>query len=321
MVAFLLSFASLAIWAAVYLISAFSAPPQIAVLPNVPAHDSTFIFLSDTQSPLWPETFVLDENGNEAARATLLRKVASADPGAVFHCGDLVALGFNQKHWEPIDRFTADLSRKAIPFFPVPGNHEYMIFAETGINNFRARYPFARETGYSAQIGPLAVVLLNSNIANMSTEQVATQKHWYKGVMRSLESDSLVRGIIVACHHAPFTNSRIVDPSAEVQKQFVPGFIASEKGLAFISGHCHAFEHFEVGGKQFLVAGGGGGLQQPLLLGERQRWRDLFDPQTETRMFHYLEGLVNEKGVEINVRMLSNDFTGFETAYTMAIPW
>jgi hypothetical protein len=36
----------------------------------------------------------------------------------------------------------------------------------------------------------------------------------------------------------------------------------------FLSGHCHGFEHYKIGGKDFMVIGGGGGLHQPLKQGE-----------------------------------------------------
>jgi len=312
--------AALVVWAGVYLIDAFADLPQRPRAPLSPSNDSTFIFIGDTQSPLWPETFILDENGNEEAREMLFRDILSGAPGAVFHSGDLVALGFNQSHWEPIDRFTDSLADRKIPFFPVPGNHEYMLFGDQGIGNFRARFPFARETGYVVRLGPLALVLVNSNFSALPREQIRKQKIWYDSILQELDRDTLVSGIIVTCHHAPFTNSRIVDPSEEVQKQFVPGFIASEKGLVFITGHCHAFEHFIVGGEHFLVSGGGGGLQQPLLVGKDQRRADQFSPPTEKRMFHYLQGELIAGSLRIEVRMLRNNLRGFETTHSVALP-
>lgn len=35
----------------------------------------------------------------------------------------------------------------------------------------------------------------------------------------------------------------------------------------------HAFEHFSLEGKDFLVIGGGGGSQQKLLVAEELRWK------------------------------------------------
>lgn len=303
-----------------YLLDAFRDPAIIPVLGKTPENDSSFVFLSDTQSPLWPETFVLDENRNEEARALILREILSLDVGAVFHAGDIVALGFNQSHWEPIDRFTEQLSLRDIPFFPVPGNHEYMIFGDRGIDNFKTRYPYARETGYEVRVGPLAVVLLNSNFSELSRDQITTQRQWFTSVMETLAEDALVRGIIVTCHHAPFTNSRIVDPSPEVQNQFVPGLLASAKALVFITGHCHAFEDFIVGGKHFLVSGGGGGLQQPLLMGADRRKVDRFIPPTETRMFHFLKGTITTDSLRIEIRMLREDMSRFETAHSLVVP-
>jgi hypothetical protein len=155
----------------------------------------------------------------------------------------------------------------------------------------------------------------------MTTEMLETQDRWYLETMNSLEADSLVRGIIVACHHAPYTNSRIVDPSDDVQQRFVPRYVISPKGKLFITGHCHAFEHFRQHEKDFLVIGGGGGLQQPLLLGEERLWVDLFPQATEKRMFHYLSGVILPDSIRVVVRMLKPDFSGFENAYSLDLPW
>jgi len=304
-----------------YLYDAFREAPPIRPLPSVAANDSTFVFLSDTQSPLWPETFVLRANRNEDARAMIFDAICDAGPGAVFHGGDLVALGFNQRHWEPIDQFTGRLAQAGIPFFPVPGNHEYMIFRDTGIGNFRVRFPGASLTGYVEHVGPMAFVLLNSNLGAMSLEMARHQESWYARVMDSLDAQSAVNGITVICHHSPFTNSSIVDPSEDSQERFVPKFLGSSKGMLFLSGHAHAFEHFELYGKTFLVAGGGGGLQQPLLTETSARWPDSYTKPGSTRMFHYVSGLLTATGVTVDIRMIMRDFSGFETVSSLFLPW
>jgi hypothetical protein len=305
----------------VYLADAFRNPPSPGKMPSVPRNDSTFVFLSDTQSPLWPETLILAENRNQTARSMVLAAIVSEFPGAVFHCGDLVALGFHQSHWEPIDAFTQELSGKGIPFYPVPGNHEYLVFHDAGIRNFEARYPSNLTFGYSVRIGSVAMVLLNSNLGAMNSHMVHMQDAWFGSTMRSLDADTLVRGVIVACHHSPFTNSRIVDPSTDVQDHFVRGFLAGAKGMLFVSGHCHTFEHFREQGKDFLVIGGGGGLQQPLFVGSERLWVDHFPATSEKRMFHYLSGKIHATGIRLSVAMLKEDFSGFEEAYSIDIPW
>jgi Calcineurin-like phosphoesterase len=304
-----------------YLGCAFQGVPYLPEPVLRPLHDSAFVFVSDTQAPLWPETFILSRNNHEEARGLILGEILKKNPGAVFHCGDIVALGFNQNYWKPMDEFVSALYGRQTAFYPVLGNHEYIIFPGRGEWNFEQRYPFAPSTGYLVRMGPLAIVLLNSNFSAMANEDCEKQQQWYEKTMSAMDADTAVRGLIVACHHSPFTNSRIVDPSEEVQGRFVPRFLGSPKGMFFISGHCHAAEHFQEEGKNFLVVGGGGGLQHPLLLGDAQRWRDHFPVATEKRMFHYLAGKVSSSGIEVGFRMLKPDFSGFEDVYSIAVPW
>ena len=78
-------------------------------------------------------------------------------------------------------------------------------------------------------------------------------------------------------------------------------------------------ESFTVSEKRFLVIGGGGGLQQPLLTGEDRRWVDEFPVTSESRMFHFLRCVVTEKEVTFSVQMLEDDFHGFREAYTITL--
>jgi hypothetical protein len=124
-----------------------------------------------------------------------------------------------------------------------------------------------------------------------------------------LDADAEIQFIIVCCHHSPFTNSRIVKPSTEVQNKFVPAFIESRKSHLFLSGHAHAFEHFKVKGKDFMVIGGGGGLTQPL----RQSIGSLTDLAADYKpMFHYLTVAPAGDHLDVISYHLRKDFSGFE---------
>jgi hypothetical protein len=278
------------------------------------------VFVSDTQSPLWPEMLFLPSNRNTEARAMIFDAILSEKPGAVFHVGDIVALGFWDGSWEAADEFVGRLTAASIPFFPTRGNHELMVFPRRGEANFARRFPEARRSGYGRTVGPLAVLLLNSNFRNLTADEVTEQQQWYEDALVALDADTSVKAVIVACHHPPYTNSTIVGPSSEVQERFVPPFLGSRKGVAFLSGHAHAMESFSLFGKRFLVIGGGGGLQQPLLTGDAQRWDDEFPVPSEKRMFHYLRCVVTDEAVVLSVRMLKDDFSGFHGVYALEFP-
>ncbi len=274
-------------------------------------------FVSDTQSPMFPEAFWLPRNNNELARSKIFDAIVQWQPHSVFHLGDLVSLGFWGPSWEAIDSFLDRLPPLGTEFHPVRGNHELTLFQESGEAEFHKRFPHASKTGYLRRAGPLAVVLLNSNFNVLSEEERAKQSAWYQETLRGLDKDGTVGLVVVACHYSPYTNSKIVSPSEEVQDAFVPPFLESSKARIFLSGHAHAAEHFRNDGKDFLVIGGGGGLLQPLLTGPESRWPDLFPQKTEKRMFHYVEGVISGASATFTVRMLNDDFSSFSDVLTV----
>lgn len=278
------------------------------------------VFLSDSQEPLWPETLRLPRNNNASARQSIFREILNESPDAVVHLGDMAALGFLRSSWAATDTFVAHLDARRIPFYPILGNHELIFFPSAGLTNFQDRFPGAGKTGYMRRFGPVALVLLNSNISNLSIDEGKRELDWYAQTLGMLQADSTVRLIVVACHHSPYTNSTIVSPSSDVRTLFVPRFLAAPKARLFLSGHAHAAEYFRNDGKDFLVIGGGGGLQQPLLVGEERRWVDLFPEETPTRMFHFLLCTITDREIVFSVVMLRNTFDGFRIPLILRYP-
>jgi hypothetical protein len=278
---------------------------------NPAAETIRVAFVSDTQTPMFPETIALPRNNNELARSKIFDSILQFRPHSVFHLGDLVSLGFYDPSWEAIDAFLDQLKPLGTWFYPVLGNHEMMLFSREGESNFQKRFPYASRTGYLRKAGPLAVVLLNSNFNVLSEAECAKQLSWYRETLGELDNDITVGIVVVACHHSPYTNSTIVSPSGDVQESFVPPFLQSAKARIFLSGHAHTAEHFRISTKDFLVLGGGGGLQHPLLTGPESRCQDHFPQKTEKRMFHYLEGIITSTSATFTVRMLNDDFTSF----------
>ena len=272
----------------------------------------SFCFVSDTQEPNLVEKLFLKYNNNAEARKLIYRKIINISPDAVFHLGDIVEFGFMNNEWNEVDKFVIKLKKRDIPFYPVPGNHEYIFFSHKGIRNFEKRYPYASITGYSKKIKNTAFVLFNSNFDDLSPKQFSKQLNWYKTTLKNFENDSTIDFIIVDCHHSPFTNSKIVQPSVKVQKYFLPDFFKTKKCKLFISGHCHAFEHFKRKGKDFLVIGGGGGIQQPLFIGTNEKYKDLFSDSLRTRMFHFINIKVFKNTMLVDLYMIDKNFKRFK---------
>ena len=308
---------------AVLLISSLGVAQDKGVPSPAPAMpvvrgDSLVLFVSDAQSPLLIEETKLRPNHNDHAREMIFSQMLADQPNGVFTLGDMASLGFYGTTWKSFDNFL-DRARKAhVPVFAIMGNHELMLFPSYGAEQFVERFPWYRKTGYAVRVGKLAVAMLNSNFGQLSEQEEASQVRWLDSTLTAFESDSSISVVIVACHHPPFTNSTIVSPSTKVREKYVPIYLHYSKCRLFLTGHCHAFEHFRQEGKDFLVLGGGGGLQQPLLTGKEARWEDLFPRKTETRMFHYLRCRITPQGLHVTVRMVKEDFSGFEDAYELS---
>jgi hypothetical protein len=282
--------------------------------------DSLLVFVSDTQRPLFFETLLLSPNGNETARDLIFKEILGLRPNAIVHLGDIVSLGFSPGSWEAFDDFLARTRQEHVPVYPTLGNHELLLFPSYGLERFLDRFPWYSKTGYVVRIGRLGIVQLNSNFTSLSDDERQHQVRWLEHSLVELEADTTVDAVIVGCHHPPFTNSTVVDPSFDVQGAFVPLFLRFSKCKLFISGHAHACEHFIQSGKDFLVIGGGGGLLHTVLTGGEERYRDVSGLHHNTRMFHYLECRIAGATLSFSVRMVKNDFGGFETVHEFTLP-
>lgn len=273
-------------------------------------------FVSDTQAPMLVETILLKSHRNRKATELLFKDVLERHPAAFFLLGDVVNLGYSNRQWRPIDRYLEALRKAAIPMHAILGNHEVMGRPREGQRKFQKRFPDHDCTGYLVKYDTIAIVLLNSQFKTLTPEQDKDQDAWLQTTLAELDNDTAIHAVIVCCHHSPFTNSRIVKPSKEVEEKFVPPYLASRKALLFLSGHCHAFEHYKVKGKDFLVIGGGGGLRQPL----RQGIGTLADLSLEYKpLFHYITVTSLGGSLLLTSYHIKKDFTGFEEGIRMDI--
>ncbi len=320
---FLISLVLLMLFAVAYLQPPFLfGEPEAAYSLNEKLRinkNGKIIFVSDTQEPIWAETIFLSANRNAEARDSVFSAIIREHPAAVFHLGDMISYGYKNRCWNALDNFVQNLARDSVPFYPTLGNHEYLFFANAGKKNFEKRFPFAKETGYAVRAGNLYVILLNSNFSELTDNQIGQQQKFYENALATATRDTTIKGVIVATHYSLFTNSKIVSPSAETRKRFLPGFYRLEKPALFLSGHAHAFEHFYINGKNFLVIGGGGGLQQPLYVGKEEKYKDLYDSTHSKRMFHFIEAEWKNNALKVTLKMLRKDFSGFSENYVLKI--
>jgi hypothetical protein len=285
------------------------------VIENDGSSKKMIAFTSDTQAPMLVETIILRSNKNRLATKKLFEDIGQRNPGSLFILGDVVNLGYSNRQWKPIDRYIKDLREKGVEVHAALGNHEVMGRKKTGEKKFQQRFPNHVKTGFVEVVDSVAVVLLNSNFKKLSKKEDDIQVAWYRETLKALDADPAIQFIITGCHHSPYTNSKIVGPSTGVQDRFVKPFLASEKSKLFLSGHCHGFEHYQVEGKEFVVIGGGGGLNQPMRAnGAHEDIAKDYKP-----MFHYLTVLRSGDHLELKSYKLDTDFSLFEEGLVISV--
>lgn len=264
-------------------------------------------FISDCQEPLIVEKLFLRAHNNKAGREMLFRAIENEKNRTVFMLGDLVGNASDNQAWKSVDSFLVHLRLAGSSVYSVPGNHEYLLKPNAGIANFRKRFPEMSFTGNCVRIDSMAIVLLNSNFGRLSATEKGLQQQWYESIMDSLELEASTRVVILCIHHPPFSNSKVVGSSKEVQEAYIPKFVLSSKAKLLLSGHSHNLEYFEIGkGKHFMVIGGGGGIDQPLYTDSNQKYIDLIAQKDKPRFFYF--GLRRDAGnLEVVIRGFSRE--------------
>ncbi len=202
------------------------------------------------------------------------------------------------------------------------GNHEYWLSRRTALANYFQRFPHLRgRHWYAVVYGGLGIAFLDSNLGRLPAASWREQLAWYRRVLEQWDADDSIRGTLVVLHHPPFTNSRVTSDTVHVQRDFVPPFSRAVKTLAMISGHVHNYERYVRDGKCFLVAGGGGGPRAALREGARRRHTDDLFAGGAVRAFHYLRFTPAKDALELEVRGLEKDGTGFDTMERFELRW
>ena len=281
-------------------------------------YSNTIVFASDTQSPLWIEKVFLKTDHNTKATELVFNDIIELKPLALFLLGDVVSLGYSENKWKPVDEYLRAARKEGIPIYGVLGNHELMQRPMTGEAKFQIRFPDHKRTGYVQTFDSIAVVLLNSNFGSLSIEDIKRQNVWLKDTLKMLDNSESIIAIIIGCHHPPYTNSKLVKSSSSVQNYFVEPFLASKKAKLFITGHSHAFEYFKKKGKDFIIIGGGGGLNHPLK-NSSEEMNDV--SATYKPHFHYLTVAISTDDlIVVSHELQGSPFKGFEIGYSIKIP-
>lgn len=251
-----------------------------------------FILIGDTQNT---SRFEFWRERNDRERQLIINELARREPAFVIHLGDLTVRGSSKKHWSQFDQHHKGLRDKKIPYFPILGNHEFYGNDERALQNYFERFPHLDERRwYRLTWKKVAIIMLDSNFSTLTKEQTEEQSRWYLSELEKCENDKNVEYVIVCCHGAPFTNSRVVTSNKKAKMYFADPFMRFQKTRLFFSGHCHSYERFQVDSKFFIVSGGGGGPRHKVSIDpSRRSFKDLFTGP-EIRFFHFCEIKLSE---------------------------
>jgi len=261
--------------------------PSYSGFAEIQATKNRFLIVGDTQGTshweFWRER-------NDRERKLIIAEITRREPAFVIHLGDLTTRGSSEKHWQEFDEMHKEFREKKIPYFPTLGNHELYGNDEKALHNYFERFPHLdKRRWYSFIWKSVGLILLDSNFPTLTKELIEGQSRWYLEELEKFETNKEVAFIIVCCHEPPFTNSRVVRPNAKVKVCFADPFLQSQKTCLFLSGHSHSYERFQMGGKLFIVSGGGGGPRHKVIIDPgKQRRQDLFSGP-ELRFFHFCE--------------------------------
>lgn len=295
-------------------------PPPEPFAGQIPPfqEDRPFAVVSDLQRTAM---FEIWRESNARERALVMKAIAAARPAFLAITGDLVFSGGSAEQWADLDALCAPLREASIPVVAAFGNHEYWGGAD-GEDHFFARFPhLERQHWYSIAYGPVRLVLLDSNIDEITEAGWKRQLAWYTRTLADFDCDPDVRGVLVLLHHPPYTNSSVTGDEKHVKRDFVPPFCCAEKTLAMISGHVHSYERFTRDGKTFVVSGGGGGPRARLRTGCRQPHKDDALKTVALRNFHYLTFQPGKTGIEVTATGLPKGGTEWDALDRFELPW
>ena len=219
------------------------------------AQSVSFGFLSDTQG---------DQEIHKIMASSTVEILSSVtDLNFIVHGGDHVDSG-TKSNWMQYYKIATNSYSGAFPMVPVIGNHEYYFDSTLSQRNFIYRANENTPEYIAINRGIVTLIVLNSNILDLSEEDIITQNLWLEN---TLEKNSFEKKtIIVAMHHAPFSSgiSMVLRPyTAEyIRSHWVPLF--EKYGVKLVlSGHEHLYERLFKDNVNYIVSGPSGGNFYP----------------------------------------------------------
>ncbi len=186
-----------------------------------------------------------DSRGSPDIHRKIVEGILRFKSRVVFHTGDLVNRGADEKDWADFKVIIAPLTAKA-EFFPVRGNHD------VGSSYYFDTFTLpGNEKWYTVDRQGVHFILLDTN---SRLTPGSDQYRWLEAeLQRSGGKDTFVAVIL---HHSPFSTGIFPDEKG-LQKKIAPLFEKYAVDIVF-GGHHHFYERQRVRDVTYIVTGGGG---------------------------------------------------------------
>lgn len=163
--------------------------------------------------------------------------------------------------------------------FPAVGNHE--VWSDSDVEGLLASFPYLKNLGVSDKrliytfdySGVRFIFLWTGQYNNRDPSSWDATRPVYEAQMKQLQAwmdDAKAKGIkkVFITFHAPaFCRSGMgAIPEAQNPHKLIAAY-AKDMDIVVFNGHVHTTELYQVGGVKYLVLGGGGAEQDPILPG------------------------------------------------------
>ena len=211
-----------------------------------------------------------DSRDNPSVYQRVLDAVEADGSEFLVHTGDLVNRG-TESQWR---EFSDQMGGFALPFYPVPGNHDGL----NGDLDGYLVYSGAPAAHYSFERKPIHFTMADSHNGGISASELDWLRHELSGARQPIK--------MVFLHHPPFDPDGTDHIMAYGNEPFMELMAEADVDYVFV-GHIHAYAQEERDGVVYTITGGAGA---PLYAEEH--------PQA---FYHYLSITVQGEDVVIEV--------------------
>jgi len=220
-------------------------PTEPAIGPEpataTPTITPTVTATPSSASPTLTLAIAGDSYGNPNVYRRVLAVVMESGSEFLLHTGDLVKAGTEAK-WQEFEQTMVGF---ALPFYPVPGNHDGL----NGQLDGYLAYSGAPAAHYSFDQGDVHFTLADSHNGGISAGELT----W----LREDLSASTQPVKMVFLHHPPFDPDGTDHIMAYGNEEFMSLMVEQEVDYVF-AGHIHAYAREERDGVTYVITGGAG---------------------------------------------------------------